>query len=322
MSVLVSTKNNETTIGECLESLVRQTHDAREVVVVDDGSTDGTLARAQALAAEHPEVRIVSLEESAGVAGARNVAMQHAAGEVFAFVDADAFAEPEWLAELVRPLGDEGVGCTGGPDQVPADDPLISRCVGYSMHSLIGSGGVRGAGSPLARYWPAGCNMAVTREAVERIGGFDETMLPRGEEKDLQARLRAAGLRIAYVPSARVWHRRRTSIRAFWRQMYGSGIARAKLFRRHPRQAQAAQLAPAVGVAAAGLGAVAGLLVPPLGLLWLACAAAYVGLLVVDGLLAAARLRDARAILVVPLTSAIVFVGYGVGTLAGLLHRK
>lgn len=322
VSVLISTKDNESTLGECLDSLARQTHESFEVVVVSDGSADATLEIAREFARARPNVRVFALEPGRGVAGARNLAMDRAAGEIFAFLDGDAFAEPGWLVNLVLPFREQaGVGCTGGPDVVPADDPLVSRCVGYSMHSLIGSGGLRRGRPRLARYAPAGCNMAVAREVVERVGSFDESILPRGEEKELIERLGKAGVRVVFVPEAVVWHRRRTGLAAFWRQMYASGIGRARILRRHPDRAQPAQLAPAALVAAALLGVLPALAVPAAGAAWLACAGAYGALLAADGLLGAARLRSARAALVVPLTSAIVLLGYGAGTLAGLLRK-
>lgn len=323
VSVLISTKDNESTLGECLDSLARQTHESFEVVVVSDGSTDATLEIAQGFAQAHPQARVIALERSLGIAGARNLAMERASSEIFAFLDGDAFAEPGWLVNLILPFREQaGVGCTGGPDVVPADDPLVSRCVGYSMHSLIGSGGLRRGRTRLARYAPAGCNMAVAREVIDEVGGFDETMVPRGEEKELQERIRKAGYRVAYAPEAVIWHHRRTSLRAFWRQMFSSGIVRAKILRRHPDRIQPAQLAPAVLVAAALLGVLPALAVPAVRTAWLACAGGYLALLLADGLLGAARLRSALAVLVVPLTSAIVLIGYGAGTLAGLLRRE
>jgi len=322
VSVLISTKNDESTLGECLESLARQTFESLEVVVVSDGSTDTTLEIAQGFAQAHPQVRVIALEPSRGIAGARNLAMQHASGGIFAFLDGDAFAEPEWLVNLILPFREQaGVGCTGGPDIVPADDPLVSRCAGYSMHSLIGSGGLRRGRTRLVRYAPAGCNMAVAREVIDEVGGFDETMIPRGEEKELQERIRKAGYRVAYAPEAVIWHRRRTSLRAFWRQMFSSGIVRAKILRYHPDRIQPAQLAPAALVAAALLGVLPALAVPAAWAVWLACAGGYLALLLADGLLGAAQLRSARAALVVPLTSAIVLLGYGAGTLAGLIRK-
>lgn len=101
VSVVVPAFNAEETLADCVGSARRQTLADIEVIVVDDASTDGTLALARRLASEDPRVKVVSAEHNRGPAGARNLGLAAAAGEWIALLDADDAFEPERLARLV-----------------------------------------------------------------------------------------------------------------------------------------------------------------------------------------------------------------------------
>ena len=318
VSVLIATRNNEDIIERCLQSVAAQTYGNFEVVVVNDASTDRTLEIAEQFAVKDSRVHVFTLHQSGGCPGARNEAMKRGRGEIFAHLDADATAEPDWLTLMVEPFADPRVAVTGGPDSVPAECSLVARCIDHSMHSVIATGGLRRGGSKLARYLPAGCNMFLRRSVVEEVGPFDGTMLWRGEEKEFLLRVLKAGYRIEYVPAARIWHFRRTTLRAFWRQMLLSGVARIDILRRQPWSFQPAHFVPAVLVVLLLLGLLLSLFSPVCRGLFTAAIAVLIALFLADGYLAFRKIGDPAAIGIAALTSALAPLGYGSGILLRL----
>jgi len=322
VSVLIPTRNNEKTIEASLRSVSRQTTSDFEVVVLNDASTDRTLEVAARFAKGDERFRVYSHGESRGISAARNFLLDKARGDIIVFLDGDAFSPEDWLEKLIRPFEDPEVGCTGGPDKVPPDHPLLLRCIDYSMHSFIGSGRMRKSGNPLVRYLPAACNMAIRRDVLDRVGHFDESFKTRGEEKELANRIRKAGFRIVYVEEAWVWHWRRGTLPAFWKQTFISGKVRVDILRNAPEAFEWPHVFPAFFVVFWVLLAVSSLFSAKIMALWLAVTVSYLFLLLADGLLGALKLKSARAFFIIPVTSAIIPLAYGMGTLVRLLEKR
>lgn len=322
ISILISTRNNEKTIEACLQSVSTQAYPHFEVVVVNDASSDRTLEIATRFADRDERFHVYSLDESRGISAARNFLLSMAKGEIIVFLDGDASCSEDWLEKLIRPFDDPKVGCTGGPDKVPPDHSLLLRCIDYSMHSFIGSGSMRKSGNPLVRYLPAACNMAVRRDVLDRVGHFDETFRIRGEEKELANRIRKSGFRIVYVEEAWIWHWRRSTLPSFWKQTFLSGKVRVDILRAAPEVFEWPHFFPAFFVTFWLFLAVLSLLSTRILSLWIGITALYFFLLLFDGLLGSRKLASARAFFIIPLTSAIVPLAYGTGTLMRLLEKK
>jgi O-antigen biosynthesis protein len=222
-SVVVCVYQAQDTIGECLKSLTRLDYPNYEVLVVDDGSTDAT-----AQITRRFPVRLLS-GDHLGLSGARNVGLEQAEGDFVAYIDADAQADAGWLTYLALALEVPGTAGAGGPNPVPPDDPPVAQCVarapGGPIHVLIDD--------ERAEHVP-GCNMAFWRERLLEIGGFDPIYRAAGDDVDVCWKLLDRGYDIRFHPSALVWHRRRGSVRAFWRQQLGYGKAEALVDRNHP----------------------------------------------------------------------------------------
>jgi O-antigen biosynthesis protein len=223
ISVVVAAHNAGSTLGGCLESLGQLRYPDYEVIVVNDGSTDDT----PRIAARYP-VRAITTP-ARGVSAARNEGLHAATGEIIAYIDSDARADPDWLSYLAAAYAESDVSGIGGPNPVPREDNWIAKCV------------YRSPGGPTqvmlddrnAEHIP-GCNMSFTREALEEIGGFDPIFTKAGDDVDVCWRLLGRGHRIGFQPSAVVWHHRRASVRGYWRQQVGYGESEALLERRHP----------------------------------------------------------------------------------------
>ena len=224
VSVVVCAYNAESTVGECLESLDCLNYPHYEVIVVNDGSTDGT----PEIVRRFPRVRLINTS-NVGLAAARNIGLRHATGEILAYTDADTHADSDWLLHLVRPFSDATIHAAGGPAVVPSDDPWFAQCVarapGAPTHVLLDD--------RIAEHVP-GCNCAFRRDALNAIGGFNPIFVRAGDDVDVCWRIQRAGGHIGFAPAALVWHRHRAVTRAYWRQQVGYGEGETWLMREHP----------------------------------------------------------------------------------------
>jgi GT2 family glycosyltransferase len=228
-SVIVCTHNGARTLEDCLAGVAQLDYPSFEVLVVNDGSTDGTAA----IAARH-EVRYIETEQR-GLSCARNAGLALARGELVAFLDDDARPDPHWLTYLAhrfRTGGDVGVG---GPNLPVLDDGPVAHGVanapGGPTHVLVDD--------CHAEHIP-GCNMAFVRAALEEVGGFDPQFRTAGDDVDLCWRLLERGWTLGFSPGAVVWHHRRNSVRGYFRQQRGYGRAEALLERKWPEKYSAA----------------------------------------------------------------------------------
>jgi len=229
VSIIVCTYNGAATIRETLEGLRHLDYPEYEVIVVDDGSTDGTAA----IAAEYA-VRLIRTENR-GLSAARNAGLAAAAGEIVAYIDDDAYPDPHWLRYLARTLLDDGHAGAGGPNLSPPGGGLIAECVAHApgapSHVLLADA--------VAEHVP-GCNMAFVRERLEAVGGFDPQFRVAGDDVDVCWRVQDRGWTLGYSPAAVVWHHRRRTLRAYWRQQRGYGAAEALLAAKWPAKYNAA----------------------------------------------------------------------------------
>jgi len=225
MSVLVCTYNGSKTIRECMEGLQRLDYPDYEVVVVSDGSTD----RTESIVNQY-DVRLIKIPNR-GLSYARNVAAWEATGEYVAYIDDDAFPDPNWLKYLAHTFLTRNCAAVGGPNHPPLSAGWIADCVanapGGPTHVLISDN--------VAEHIP-GCNMAYRRDLLLEIGGFDEAFRIAGDDVDLCWRLQEAAHEIAFSPAAQVWHHRRDSVRAYLRQQRNYGCAEAVLEAKWPQK--------------------------------------------------------------------------------------
>ena len=223
ISIVVCTYNGAATLRDCLEGVGALRYPRYETIVVDDGSTDASAAIAQELGA-----RVVSTPNR-GLSAARNTGLHAARGEIVAYLDDDARPDADWLTYLADTFAATRHAGIGGPNIPPADETGVASCVanapGGPVHVLFSD--------TEAEHLP-GCNMAFRRSVLLELGGFDPQFRVAGDDVDLCWRLEQAGHTLGFHPAAMVWHRRRTTVRRFWRQQRGYGRAEALLERKWP----------------------------------------------------------------------------------------
>jgi len=226
VSVIVCTRNGRDRIESCIKACLNLVGKNIEIIIVDDGSTDGT---GDWLATRFPQVRLLVLPPS-GLSAARNAGAAIAIGRVLAFTDDDCQPDREWVLRLRAAFAkhDGTFAAIGGPNLPPAPHDLtqavIAAAPGAPSHVMLDD--------QEAEHLP-GCNLAVTREAFKAIGGFDPTFETAGDDVDFCWRLRDAGFRLGFAAGAFVWHERRSTVAGFLRQQAGYGSAEAILLERH-----------------------------------------------------------------------------------------
>ena len=202
VSVVVPVRDRRELLGRMLDALARQTFTDFEVIVVDDGSTDGSAEEALVRAGDGSPVRVIRSGRKGAVA-ARGIGVESASGQILAFTDSDCVPEPDWLARAVKAI-DDGADVVKGLTR-PARWPLapFERTMASYDDEL----------------YPT-CNMIYTRNAYEAAGGFDEQAAARlgfrwggrarglgfGEDALLAWRARRSGARVEYEPRAVVEH--------------------------------------------------------------------------------------------------------------------
>ena len=272
-----------------------------------------------------PDRLEVLVVEGENPSAQRNAAMAQARGEVLYFIDDDTELDPWALARAMECLRDgcpePGVSCVGGPVLTSRGDGPFQRAVGAAMASVFGLGPVRNRFVP---YGPVrltseqellSANLAITREAMERVGGFDETLYPN-EETELIKRLRAGGLTCAYHPLMTARRSQRRSLHQLFAQNFRYGASRMAHFSMRAAVEEYMLLAPLVLLLL-----LAAALVRP-GLLTLLPLLLYAATGLGAALFTAPRMRR-PALALAHLLSIFptIHLGYGLGSAWGLARR-
>ncbi len=203
--------NRRELLRACLASLRLQTGADFELIVVDNGSTDGSAEMAET----EFGAQVIRNERNRGFCAANNQGIAAARGEFVALLNNDAEAEPSWLAALHR-------ACVQRPDiGMAASKALVwedPRRIDKAGHLIFPDGQNRGRGSgewDKGQYdreeevlWPDGCAAMYRKAMLDQIGGFDEDFFAYGDDAELGLRARIAGWKCVYTPEAVVRHHR------------------------------------------------------------------------------------------------------------------
>jgi len=222
VSIIVPVKNGAATVQELLESLMQIDYDKNklEVIVVDGNSTDDT----QEIVSKFP-VGLLK-EERPGLNAARNTGINHSKGEIIAFTDCDCVVPRNWIKRLTEDFRNPQVGCVGG-NILGYYDNFLSR---YSDESILPvmrifkKRKVLSSVKPPLQY-PAGCNMAARREAIEDVGGYNENLMYGFDEDELVERICKKDYSMVLDPKVVVKHKHRLTLLELLKQnfQYGRG---------------------------------------------------------------------------------------------------
>ena len=242
-SVIIPVYNRPDEVRDLLESLSNQTSYDFEILLVEDGST----LPCRSVANDYSEKLDIHYyyKENEGRSIARNYGMEKASGEYFIFFDSDCVI-PESYFEIVRKELDRNYAdCFGGPDKAHESFSDIQKAINYSMTSFLTTGGIRGGKMQLEKFTPRTFSMGFSRKVFESVGGFREMF---SEDIDMSTRIRQAGFSIRLIRPAYVYHKRRTSLKLFCRQIYIFGMSRISLYLLYPDTLKIVHLLPAAFV--------------------------------------------------------------------------
>ncbi len=236
VSFVVPVHNGAACLDETLASIAAQ-RDGRpfEIVVVDDGSTDGSAALLESVADRYHLTLVRGPYR--GAAAAMNAGAQRASHPIVCQVDQDVRLERGWMTPLVEALEDATVAAAQGRYVADSGGSFFARVMGLDLEQRY---------ARLDRHPDHVCtgNTAYRAAALQAVGGFDET-LGYGYDNDVSYRLQAAGYRLAFCREARSRHRWREGLVGYLTQQYGFGYGRLDVVARHPARLAGDAVSPA-----------------------------------------------------------------------------
>jgi glycosyltransferase involved in cell wall biosynthesis len=303
-SVIVPVYNRPQEVRELLQSLAGQAFGDFEVIVVEDGSQHRCEHEVSAFR-DRLRVRYI-YKENSGPGPSRNAGFAKAQGEYLVVFDSDCTLPPTYFTSVEEFIRSHPVDAWGGPDRASGDFTPVQRAVAYTMSSVLTTGGIRGGRG--AGFQPRSFNMGMSRTVYETTGGFRFDRL--AEDIELSIRIRNLGFRTWLIPDAYVYHRRRTSLGAFFRQAFAFGRGRVQVGRVHEKAVRPVHWLPALFCLGGVVTAVLLVALPPAGRVALGALLTYLGSVFFHSL--AANRHLLTALLSVP-AAVVQLAGYGLG---------
>jgi hypothetical protein len=222
-----------------------------------------------------------------------------------------------WLRSIDHAIETEQLDAFGGPDTYhPSFSPLL-KAINYSMTSFLGTGGTRGAKKSIGKYYPRSFNMGLHSKVYLDIGGMNK--LRHGQDMDFSARIYDAGYKVALIPEAYVYHKRRTSLWKFFKQIFNWGVARINLGRLHPTLLKPVHFLPSMIILGLVLLLITSLFVNLL-IIWKVIGIAFLAVCLVASVQSFVQYKNVKAALLSVVTLNIQVFAYGLGLLSALVQ--
>ena len=241
-SFIIPVYNRPDEVDELLDSLTRQTFRDFEVVVVEDGSVvpckDIVDKYADRLSIHYYN------KANSGPGQTRNYGVDRASGEYMLILDSDCILPDRYLEAVESELEKQKADAFGGPDRAHESFTDVQKAINYAMTSFFTTGGIRGGKKKLDKFYPRSFNMGVRKDVYQALGGFSKMRF--GEDIDFSIRIFKGGYQCRLFPEAWVWHKRRTDLKKFFKQVHNSGIARINLYKKYPESLKLVHMLPAL----------------------------------------------------------------------------
>jgi len=231
-SIVIPVYNRPDEVSELLTSLTKQTYKDFEVIVVEDGST----VRCDKIVDQFRDVLRIQyfFKPNTGPGPSRNFGFAHARGEYLVVFDSDCIVPSRYFEVVEKSIGDHGWDAWGGPDKAHEDFTTIQRAMGYTMASVLTTGGIRGGKKRIGWFQPRSYNMGMSRKVFDVTNGFKFSHF--AEDIELSIRMKKNGFNVGLIPDAYVYHKRRTNFKQFFRQVFNFGKGRVLIGSLHPEE--------------------------------------------------------------------------------------
>ncbi len=311
LSLIIPVYNRPDEVGELLESLEKQSKKDFEIIIVEDGSDE----KCENAVKEYEKNLNVKYfyKENTGPGTSRNYGAERASGNYFVFLDSDCIIPEKYTKIVISELSENYVDAFGGPDAAKAYFSDFQKAVNYSMTSLLTTGGIRGKSEKADKFYPRSFNMGYSEEVFKKTGGFSSMRF--GEDIDMSIRILKSGFKTRLIKEAFVYHKRRTGIKQFFKQVYNSGIARINLYKKYPESLKLVHLFPAVFISGLLLIFILSFLISPLFLLLILV---HTAIICADS---SFKNKSIKIGLLSVVTTYIQFAGYGFGFIFAYVKR-
>ncbi len=239
-SIIIPVYNRPEEIIELLKSLEQQCYKDFEVLVIEDGSTlkcdRGVKKYSGSLNLKYYQ------KENTGPGNTRNYGIKKSIGNYYIFLDSDCILPTDYLKNVATYLKDNKVDCFGGSDKNHYSFTDLQKAITYSMTAFCTTGGIRGGKKKIEKFYPRSFNMGFSKEVFQATGGFSNMRF--GEDIDMSIRIIQKGFYTDFLPDAFVYHKRRTTLKKFFKQIVNSGSARIQLYKKHPQSLKLVHFLP------------------------------------------------------------------------------
>ena len=240
-SIIIPVYNRPEEVDELLQSLTEQNSADFEVIIVEDGSS---LPCKKIVDKYKGKLQIqYYFIENSGPAEARNYGIKQANGAFIIFFDSDCIIPSGYFLAVEKALEETHADAFGGPDKAHDSFSDVQKAINYSMTSFFTTVGIRGGKQTMDKFYPRSFNMGILREVANQLGGFSKMRF--GEDIDFSIRIVRGGYKCYLFSEAWVFHKRRTDLKKFFKQVNNSGIARINLFKKYPNSLKLVHLLPA-----------------------------------------------------------------------------
>jgi glycosyltransferase involved in cell wall biosynthesis len=241
-SIVVPVYNRPDEVDDLLKSLTAQHFKNFEVVIVEDGSTLPCKAIVDRYASQLSIQYLTKINTGPG--STRNAGFAVAKGSYFVVFDSDCII-PEAYLEIVQACVEkEKWDAWGGPDKAHENFTVLQKAMGYTMASVLTTGGIRGAKKSVGSFQPRSFNMGLSRKVYEATGGFRFDRF--AEDIELSIRMKQAGFKIGLIADAFVYHKRRTNFSQFFKQVFNFGRGRALIGKVFPTEIKLTHWFPSI----------------------------------------------------------------------------
>ena len=231
-SIIIPVYNRPGEVNELLESLSLQDDKDFEVVIVEDGSTH-TCEDVVKSYSDKLKIRyFYKINEKPSIA--RNYGIEKASGNYYLFFDSDCILPPSYISIIKKALQQSYADAFGGPDAAHPSFSKLQKAISYAMTSFFTTGGIRGGGEKMGKFYPRSFNMGISDEVIKKTGGFPITKMHPGEDMVLSIEIIRNGFTTRLIREAFVYHKRRTTLKQFYNQVYRFAKTRVIMSKIYP----------------------------------------------------------------------------------------